>query len=91
MSPREGPVLTLAARWLFPVEGDPLESACIDIRGGRIVAIGPREGRLIDIDYGNAGIIPGLVNAHCHLELEPLEDDGWKLGDEQSCAPGAGW
>ena len=52
MSPREGPVLTLAARWLFPVEGDPLESACIDIRGGRIVAIGPREGRLIDIDYG---------------------------------------
>ena len=82
MSPREGPVLTLAARWLFPVEGDPLESACIDIRGGRIVAIGPREGRLIDIDYGNAGIIPGFVNAHCHLELEPLEDDGWKLGDE---------
>ena len=82
MSPREGPVLTLAARWLFPVEGDPLESACIDIRGGRIVAIGPREGRLIDIDYGNAGIIPGLVNAHCHLELEPLEEDGWKLGDE---------
>ena len=82
MSPREGPVLTLAARWLFPVEGDPLESACMDIRGGRIVAIGPREGRLIDIDYGNAGIIPGLVNAHCHLELEPLEDDGWKLGDE---------
>ncbi|RLT13046.1 MAG: amidohydrolase [Planctomycetota bacterium] len=82
MSSKPGPVLTLAARWLFPVEGDPLEGACIDFRGGEIVAIGPREGRLIDLDYGNAGIMPGMVNAHCHLELEPLENEAWTPGDD---------
>lgn len=75
-------VLTLAARWIFPVDSDPLENACVDLRGDTIIHIGPRQGRLIDIDYGNAALTPGLVNAHCHLELEPLENDSFSLSDE---------
>lgn len=75
-------VLTLAARWIFPVDSDPIENACIDLRGDSIIDIGPRQGRLIDIDYGNAALTPGLVNAHCHLELEPLENDSYAWAEE---------
>lgn len=77
----QGTVLTIAARWLFPVEGDPVANACIDFRHGEILSIGPREGRMIDLDFGNAAITPGFVNAHCHLELAPLDHDHWKLTD----------
>ena len=77
----QGSVQTIAARWLFPVEGDPLADACIDFRQGEILAIGPSRGRMIDIDYGNSAIIPGLVNAHCHLELAPLDDENWQEAD----------
>ena len=74
---RLGTVTTIAARWIFPVEGDPIEESCIDFRDGQILATGPRKGRMLDFDYGNAGLTPGLVNCHCHLELAPLEDDEW--------------
>jgi cytosine/adenosine deaminase-related metal-dependent hydrolase len=78
---RQGTATTIAARWIFPVEGDPIEDACIDIRKGEIIATGPRAGRMIDIDYGNCGLTPGLINAHCHLELAALEDDKWQPHD----------
>lgn len=75
-------VRTLAARWLFPVESEAIENACLDLRDGEIVAIGPRRGRIVDLDFGNAAILPGLVNAHCHLELEPLETETPISGDD---------
>lgn len=81
MSHPAGTVLTLAARWIFPVDAEPLADGCIDIRDGKIVGIGPRTGRIVDFDYGNAGISPGFVNAHCHLELAALENDDWSASD----------
>ncbi|MFM1801825.1 MAG: hypothetical protein RJA81_1177, partial [Planctomycetota bacterium] len=81
MSHPAGTVLTLAARWIFPVDAEPLADGCIDIRDGKIVGIGPRTGRIVDFDYGNAGISPGFVNAHCHLELAALENDDWSAFD----------
>lgn len=81
MSLSSNTVITLASRWLFPVESDPIEDACIDIRDGEIVGIGSRQGRIVDFDYGNAGLTPGFVNSHCHLELDQLEADSWKTGD----------
>jgi len=78
MSGTPGPVKTLAARWIFPVEDDPIENGCIDLSGETIVGIGPRANRSVDLDFGNAAILPGLVNAHCHLELEPIEETGQK-------------
>jgi aminodeoxyfutalosine deaminase len=60
--------ISFRARWVFPVWGPPLENGLVEITAGRISAIhdipGPR-----NIDLGNAAIIPGLVNAHTHLEL----------------------
>ena len=82
MTRPEGTVLTLAARWIMPVESEPVADCCMDIRGDQILQIGPRQGRLVDLDYGNAALLPGLVNAHCHLELEPLEGDTHQLMGE---------
>lgn len=59
------------ARWIFPVTSPPLESATIEIVGGRVAAIHTRhEPRAIDL--GNTALIPGLVNAHTHLEFSGL-------------------
>lgn len=58
---------TLTARWVFPVARPPLERGRVVIEGERIVAVEPA-GRA-DLDLGNTAILPGLVNAHVHLDL----------------------
>lgn len=63
---------TLTARWIFPVDGPPLHRGTVTIRGDRLVAVEPRGGRAADRDFGNAAILPGLVNAHTHLDLSDL-------------------
>jgi aminodeoxyfutalosine deaminase len=63
---------TLTARWIFPVDRPPLERGTLTIAGGRIAAVEPGDGTPADVDYGEAAIIPGLVNAHTHLDLSGL-------------------
>lgn len=61
----------LSARWVFPVDGLPLEHGVVEIERGRIVSV--RQGRDSSAnDLGNVAIIPGLVNCHTHLELSDL-------------------
>jgi cytosine/adenosine deaminase-related metal-dependent hydrolase len=62
----------LTARWIFPVAGPPLQRGLVAIRGDRISAVEAHGSRTPDIDLGNSAIIPGLVNAHCHLDLSGL-------------------
>ena len=62
----------LRARWLFPVASDPVEDGALEIESGRIVAI-HRRANLAATDLGNAAIVPGLVNAHTHLEFSALD------------------
>jgi cytosine/adenosine deaminase-related metal-dependent hydrolase len=64
---------TLAARYVFPVEGPPIAGGLVTIADGRINHVGPIDGRAADLDLGNVAILPGLVNAHTHLELDPIE------------------
>ena len=64
--------LSLAARYVFPVEGKPLENGLVDIRKGKLVAIGTANGRTPDLDLGNVALVPGFVNTHTHLELGTL-------------------
>jgi cytosine/adenosine deaminase-related metal-dependent hydrolase len=65
----------LAARWLIPVEGPPIEQAALLIdTEGRIADVGAdsRVARPPDAaveEFGPAVIIPGLINTHTHLEL----------------------
>ena len=64
--------LTLAARYLFPVLGPPIGDGTLTIRNGRIAWLGPRHDRHPDLDLGNVALLPGLVNAHTHLDLGGL-------------------
>jgi cytosine/adenosine deaminase-related metal-dependent hydrolase len=61
--------LTLTARWVFPVASPPLECGLLTIAGDRVAAVQPRGTCTPDLDLGDVAIIPGLVNAHTHLDL----------------------
>lgn len=65
--------LTLAARYIFPVEGPPILNGGLTILDGRIAWLGSREERTPDYDLGDVAIVPGFVNAHTHLELSSLK------------------
>lgn len=60
-------------RWLLPIDRRPREHAWIEIAGGLIqrVGQGPPPGPAVDL--GNVALLPGLVNAHTHLELSWLD------------------
>ncbi|MBI4581807.1 MAG: amidohydrolase family protein [Planctomycetes bacterium] len=62
--------LRIGARWVLPVTDSPIENGRVVIDGGRIVAVeSGAKPRVADLDYGDAVILPGFVNAHTHLEL----------------------
>jgi cytosine/adenosine deaminase-related metal-dependent hydrolase len=63
--------VSLRARWVFPVWGAPLENATVEITAGRISAVHDLRGAST-IDLGNVAVIPGLVNAHTHLDLSDI-------------------
>ncbi len=63
---------SLTARWVFPVDGPPLEHGVVVIAGKRFVAVEPAAKRTADRDLGNVARLPGLVNAHAHLDLTGL-------------------
>lgn len=68
----------VARRALTMVPGAaPLDDAAVAVRGLEIVDVGPRRVVLKTcsghvLDHGPATLIPGLINAHCHLELAHL-------------------
>lgn len=59
----------LSARWVFPATAPPLADGTVTVRGERVVSVEPAGDRRPDTHFGNAAIIPGLVNAHTHLDL----------------------
>ncbi len=65
---------TLRARYMFPVEGDPIPGGAVSIEGERIVACGAGVSPAAHAirDLGNVAILPGLVNAHVHLDFSDL-------------------
>jgi cytosine/adenosine deaminase-related metal-dependent hydrolase len=63
---------TLTARWIFPVSQPPLGGGTLTIAGDRIVAVEPHGRQQPDVDLGDVAVVPGLVNAHTHLDLTGL-------------------
>ena len=59
------------ARWVFPVDQPPIPGGTIEIEDGRIAALHGRFDSAA-IDLGNVALLPGLVNAHTHLEFSDL-------------------
>lgn len=74
------PPLTLRARWVFPIEGPPLDGGVVTIDGGRIVAVGRSTDAPL-CDLGEAALLPGLVNAHTHLEFSDLDEPLGRPGE----------
>lgn len=63
----------VAAEWVLPVAGPPLREGAVAIRAGRVEWVG----RLADLPHGlrswpvesrGGVVVPGLVNAHTHLQ-----------------------
>ena len=63
----DAPAWSLKARWVLPVLTPPVENGVIEIAGDTIVAV--RQGGPATHDLGDSILIPGLVNAHTHLDL----------------------
>ncbi|MEX2142194.1 MAG: amidohydrolase family protein [Pirellulales bacterium] len=64
---------TYRARYVFPVDRPPIENGTVTIEGGYIRAVGRFPDESDATDLGDVAIIPGLVNAHTHLEFSDLE------------------
>jgi cytosine/adenosine deaminase-related metal-dependent hydrolase len=74
---------SLRARVVFPVDRPPIEHGFVTIDGERVVAVGP-DAAVEDVtDLGSVALLPGLVNAHTHLEFsylhQPLGTPGISL------------
>ena len=69
------------AAWVCPIDRPPIRDGVVDVEGGRIAGIrdpgpgsrdpgsGAREPGAGIRDLGNVVLLPGLINAHTHLEL----------------------
>jgi cytosine/adenosine deaminase-related metal-dependent hydrolase len=57
-----------SADWVLPVEGDPIPDGAVAVEAGRIAAVGPADELGRGEHFPEAAIVPGLVNAHTHLE-----------------------
>jgi cytosine/adenosine deaminase-related metal-dependent hydrolase len=69
--------MILRARTLLPVSQPPIENGALAISGNRIRSIGswhdlqPSAGETV-LDLGDVILLPGLVNAHCHLDYTDM-------------------
>jgi len=71
------------ASWILPIAEPPIRDGWIVTDRGRLVAYGPYAARSrrgedagdLEVDLGEAAVLPGLVNAHTHLELSYLRDE----------------
>jgi cytosine/adenosine deaminase-related metal-dependent hydrolase len=54
------------------MDGPRLEEGTVVIRDERIIALEPRGHCTADVHLGDAAVMPGLVNAHTHLDLTGL-------------------
>jgi cytosine/adenosine deaminase-related metal-dependent hydrolase len=80
-------VQVYSADWVLPIDGAPIERGGVAVEEGRIAAVGPAA----ELDgerehFEKAVIVPGLVNAHTHLEYavyagfgDGLPFDEWLL------------
>lgn len=65
------------ARWVLPITAPAIENGTVTVENGRIAYVGPRDdsprqGAGDSINLGEVILMPGLVNAHCHLELTAM-------------------
>jgi cytosine/adenosine deaminase-related metal-dependent hydrolase len=65
------------AAWLCPIDRPPIRGGIVNVEAGRILGIRDPGSGIGDPgsgirDLGNVALLPGLINAHTHLELSWL-------------------
>jgi cytosine/adenosine deaminase-related metal-dependent hydrolase len=77
------------ASWILPIAEPPIADGWVVADRGRIVAYGPygavarrapSHAETGEVDLGRVAVLPGLVNAHTHLELSYLRDEAPPAG-----------
>jgi cytosine/adenosine deaminase-related metal-dependent hydrolase len=81
-------VIVYIARHVLPVSSPPLQDGAVAVDGQLIAAVGRRTEVLAQAgegaevrDLGEAILLPGLVNAHAHVELSWLSEARLPEGD----------
>jgi len=70
--------IAYCARWVLPISSPPIEHGVVIVEGERIVAVGTESECASAIaasqrlPLGDVALMPGLVNAHTHLELTAM-------------------
>jgi cytosine/adenosine deaminase-related metal-dependent hydrolase len=69
--------MIIRSRYIVPMDGAPIEDGAVAVAGNRIVSVGrfedvkaPRDAEVLDL--GDQILLPGLINAHCHLDYTML-------------------
>lgn len=73
--------MILGADWVIPVDGPPVRGGAVRIEDGRITEVS--DALEPDERFEHAAILPGLVNAHTHLEYQSMS----AMGDGLPFAP----
>lgn len=67
--------MILRARRVLTMDGEPLVDGAVRVRGERIADVGhglvPQADEEV-IDLGDSILLPGLINAHCHLDYTAM-------------------
>lgn len=80
--------MIIRARVVAPMAGEPIDDGAVVVEGNKIAGAG----RFADmrrtytgevLDLGEQILLPGLINAHCHLDYTMLRD---KIGPQRSFA-----
>jgi len=80
--------MIIRARTVVPIASDPIEDGAVAVNKNEITAVGQfdeirrREGGDV-VDLGEMILLPGLINAHCHLDYTALRG---KIGPQDSFA-----
>lgn len=62
------------AAWVCPIDQPPIKEGIVAVEGGTIRAVGKPIAPTGLRELGNVALLPGLINAHTHLELSWLRD-----------------
>ena len=72
------------AAWILAINQPPIAGGVVTVDRGVIAGVGPHDGGDVE-DLGSVAVLPGLVNAHTHLELS------WMRGQVPPSASMPAW
>lgn len=64
----------LRARTILPISAPPIEDGAVRVENGKITAVGAWKDLATSeaLDLGEVVLMPGLINAHCHLDYSDM-------------------